>query len=129
MGYVGVGFAWVREWMGCVGQIFTLVAWVAKVKIFFTWVIIFTSLGWVKYIFAWVKIFCMGLCDGQNFLRGSKILACINFFYFFFFYVGRHLFARRDYFIVLQLKVRQFFRESPPRKSRTKADLGPPATF
>ena len=60
-GNVGYLSAWVRGSVGCVGQIFTWVAWV---KIFFTWVIIFT---WV----AWVKIFCAG----QIFLRESKFSA------------------------------------------------------
>ena len=40
--------------MGCVGQVFTCVAWVTRVKTFFAWIIIFM---W----FAWVKNSCGGL--------------------------------------------------------------------
>ena len=57
--YMGVWVAWVRGWVGWVGQIFAWVAWVTWVKIFFTWVIIFT---WV----AWVKFFCVS-CVGRTY--------------------------------------------------------------
>ena len=64
-GLRGNRVTWVRGSVGCVGQIFTRVAWVTRVKIFFTWVIIFAWVAWVKYVFAWVfawiKIFCVGL--------------------------------------------------------------------
>ena len=36
----------------------------------------FSWVAWIKYIFAWVKIFCLGQFSylGQHFLRGSKFL-------------------------------------------------------
>ena len=60
-------------WVTCVRRLRRSTgAWVA-------WVIIYTWVAWVKYIFAWVKFFCVGLCMGQKFLRGSKIFALVNF--------------------------------------------------
>ena len=53
--------------MGCVGQVFTWVAWVTWVKIFFAWIIIFRWFAWVKIFlhgsifFTLVKIFCGSL--------------------------------------------------------------------
>ena len=40
----------------------------------FTWVIIFTWVSWVKYNFAYIKIFCVGqfFCVSQIFCGGSK---------------------------------------------------------
>ena len=87
-------FTWVCKLRGSVG------AWVAWVKFLrelrglrgldifyvgqhFTWVIIFTWVAWVKYIFAWVKTFSVGqffyvgqhfLCELKSFLQGSKFL-------------------------------------------------------
>ena len=71
-----------RRCVGCVGQIFTRelrVDYVGENILYvgqhFTWVINFTWVAWVKYIFAWVKFYCVGLCVAQNVLRGSKIFA------------------------------------------------------
>ena len=55
--------------IGCVGQIFTWVAWVTWVKIFFAWIIIFRWFAWVK-IFAWVNFF----------LRRSKFFVGVEIF-------------------------------------------------
>ena len=65
-GLRGNRVTWVRGSVGCVGQIFTRVAWVTRVKRFFTWVIIF---AWV----AWVNMFLRGS------LRGSKFFAWVFF--------------------------------------------------
>ena len=73
MGYDGPWFAWVRGCVGCVGQTFSGVALVMWVKIFCTWVIIFTWGAWVKHIL------CVALYVGQNFLCGSKIIAWAKF--------------------------------------------------
>ena len=75
--------------LNCVGCIVTWVTWVRGLRglrgsNFYvgqhvTWVIIFTWVAWVKYIFAWVKIFCVGqyfyvcqnyLCELKNFCEG-----------------------------------------------------------
>ena len=37
----------------------------------FTWVVIFTWVAWVKYIFAWGKIFLRESLRGSKFLLGS----------------------------------------------------------
>ena len=66
-------------YVGCVGQIFTWVAWVTWVKIFFTWV-------------AWVRIFLRGS------LRGSKFFTWIQNFC-----VSQILFTRWYYFTRLVL--------------------------
>ena len=79
----------------------------AWVKLFFTWVIIFEWIEWVKYIFAWILAWVKIFCAGAKFFRGSKIFAW-SFFYFFFF-VGQLLFTRWDYFTILQLIVWEFF--------------------
>ena len=66
--------------VGCVGYVDRNIFYVGQN---FMWVIIFTWVVWVKYIFALVQNFC-----GSN-----------------FFCVGQLLFTRRDYFTILQLKV------------------------
>ena len=48
-----------RGLRGNVGYVGPWVAWVTWVKIFFTWVIIFTWVAWVKYIFAWVNFYLL----------------------------------------------------------------------
>ena len=86
--------------MDCVGQIFKWVEWVTRVKIFFTWVIIF---AWVKYIFVWVQNFCVG----------------------FFFLRGSAFFTRWDYFSILQLMNWTFSSWVSSQKILTKPCLTP----
>ena len=52
---VGARVAWVKFYVGYVGQNSFYVGQPV------TWVIIFTWVAWIKYIFAWVNIFCEGL--------------------------------------------------------------------
>ena len=81
MGYVG---PWVRGlrgskfYVGSVGYMRQNIFYVGQ---HFTWVIIFTWVAWVKYIFAWVQKFLRGslcgsflaiFCVVHNFLRESK---------------------------------------------------------
>ena len=73
-------------WVTCVRRLRRSAgAWVA-------WVIIYTWVAWVKYIFAWVKFFLRG------FLHGSKLFTWIQNFC-----VGQLSFTRRDYFPILVL--------------------------
>ena len=92
--------------MDCVGQIFKWVEWVTRVKIFFTWVIIF---AWVKYIFVWVFEWV------QNF--------CVDFF--FVFLRGSAFCTRWDYFSILQLIVWAFFSWVSSQQILTKPCLTP----
>ena len=55
-------------YVGCVSYVGQNVFYVGQ---HFAWVIVFTWVAWVKHVFAWVKIFCVGLCVGQKFLLGS----------------------------------------------------------
>ena len=97
VGYTSDCVAWVK---------FLRVAWVTKVKIFFTWVIVSSAgyvgrntfyvgrycawVAWVECIFASIKIFCMG----PKLLQRS-ILFCMD----------QLSFTRQDYFTILQLTV------------------------
>ena len=92
--------------MDCVGQIFKWVEWVTRVKIFFTWVIIF---AWVKYIFVWVFEWV------QNF--------CVDFF--FVCLRGSAFCTRWDYFSILQLIVWAFFSWVSSQQILTKPCLTP----
>ena len=93
MDYVGNWVAWHRGCVVCVSQIFTWIARVTWVKIFFKWVIIFTCVAWVKYIFVWVKFFCVS----PDFFSWVKIVYVGPIFLC----VGQLLFTRRDYFTIL----------------------------
>ena len=100
--YVDTWVAWVRGSVGYVGQIFTWVAWVTWVKMFFTWVIIFTRVALVKYIFARAKVFCVGK-NFFTFLRRSEIFAWVIIIIFFCECFGQLSFTRRNYFTIVQL--------------------------
>ena len=67
---VGACVAWIKFYVGYLGQNNFYVSQ------HITWVIICTWVARIKYIFAWVKIFCVGQFSyvGQHFLRGSKFL-------------------------------------------------------
>ena len=75
---MGALAAWVRElrgsnfYEGCVYYVGLNTFYVGQ---HFTWVIIFTWVAWVKYIFAWVKTFSVGqfFYVGQHFLCELKI--------------------------------------------------------
>ena len=64
-------------YVGCVGYMGQNSFYVGQ---HFTWVIIFTWVARVKYIFVWVICFCVGLCVGQNFLRGSIFFVLVSFY-------------------------------------------------
>ena len=74
--------------MNLLNRMGSVVTWVA-------WVIIFTWVAKVKYIFALVFVWVKNFYVGPKFFRGSN--------FFFFFCVGQLLFTRRDYFTILQL--------------------------
>ena len=59
---------------------------------------------------------CVGLCLGQNVLRGSKIFTWVIFFFFFLALVNFYLL---DEIILLYTinSLENFFCESPPNKS------------
>ena len=82
MGRVVTWVAWVCElrgsnvYVGCMGYVGQNIFYVGH---HFMWVVIFTWVAWVKYTFAWVKLFlggskffCVGLFMGQKILRGSN---------------------------------------------------------
>ena len=62
------GLRWSKFCVGYLGYVGLNIFYVGQ---HFTWVIIFMWVEWVKYIFAWVKFFCVGLCVGHIFLRGA----------------------------------------------------------
>ena len=98
---------WVRELHG---QIFRWVTWV---KYFLRGSTFYVGLNFcvgcmVKYIFAWIKLFCVG----PTFLHGP-----------FFFCVGQLLFPRRDYFTLLQLIIETIFSRVPSRQILSKPSL------
>ena len=76
---------WVRElrgsnfYEGCVVYVGLNIFYVGQ---HFAGVIIFTWAAWVKYVFALVKMFCVGQFDyvGQHFLCEIKFFASANFF-------------------------------------------------
>ena len=61
-------------YVGCVGYVGQNIFYVGQ---HFTWVIIFTWATWVKYVFAWVKILCLGnfFYVDPNFLSELKFFA------------------------------------------------------
>ena len=70
VGYVDAWVAWLRGsnfYVGCVGYVGQNIFYVGQ---HFTWVIIFTWVAWVKYIFAWVNFFCVN----PNFFALVKIV-------------------------------------------------------
>ena len=81
-----------RGSVGCMGKIFTRVAWV-------TWVIMFAWVAWVKYFFVWAQNLCV-----------SQIFFC----------VGQLLYVRRDCFTILQLIVWTIFSQGFSQQIFTK---------
>ena len=74
MGCVGpweCGLRGSNFYVGCVGYVGQNVFYVGQ---HFTWVIIFTRVALVKYIFARAKVFCVGK-NFFTFLRRSEIFA------------------------------------------------------
>ena len=69
-----------KSLLNCVGCMITWVTWMRELRrsvgAWAAWVIIFTWVASVKYIFAWVNIFCVS----WNFLRGSKVFCGSIFF-------------------------------------------------
>ena len=60
-------------YVSCVGYVSQNVSYLSQN---FTCVTIFTWVVWVKYIFAWINIFCVG----QFFLRGSRFSPWVKIF-------------------------------------------------
>ena len=70
LGYKGPSIAWFIFLKGLHGPIFYVECVGYVVKIIFTYVIIFTWVVWIKYIFSWLNFSCVG----PKFLRESTFI-------------------------------------------------------